>query len=1233
MKKPTQIIPHILLATLLCGLFLTSCNKVSKSETETTIGDYKTPETIPLQFTEPEAFEWETITSDTLTTPVTYSLDVDALPSKPFALNTFKPLKAPMTEYDLDWDSFPTEPLKYDSVPFTITTAPIKKPTITKMKPPGIMEGTNVNLLQLSATEGLITNDITSFLETEDGAIWIGTSTSSVMRYDGENTFTYDYSGVYKMTLDKQGKLWMMRPGPDVITVLDFKHDKAYTIATDDNFGPLNIVCDHTGTLFINSNSDDLYTLDPEMTSLNKLTIKGNNRPFSLFEDSNYNLWVGFRNGFAVLDKERKEFKTISEIANYELNSIVIDIKEDQSGAIWLSLPFPAATNNITSPIVLRLSLKEDTAQVLDQENGYNSVGGQMVEDNHSNLWILGNSEAYILNKNRRAYKTIALNSALRGRFRLTRPLKLKDGSLWIATTDKGVVIANEFTLKTEYFDSSRGLINDQVWEIEESTRGELWLGTLGGINIIDLKNKTIKALSHDQLHNTRKNTVLRIEEISEDIFFIDAVTGFSILDRQKNIITKYASSLGVGIRLWDVVFMNEHTFLMSTQEGVFIYDIENNSLKKITSKSDPEILKKGNQSVIYYDKNEILWLPATNGLAKINLKTNTLSYLTEEQGLCSNNVNVTSFSKESELWLATLDGIAILNFKDNTLTNLKKENGLAQTEFYDLIEKDDVMYGASLDGLIPIDKTTAKTTNKGYHTFNGGLGFKSNDYLEGSAKFSKKGQFWAGVAYPSSEFRLLVLDAAPQPDSLESSAFITNLFVMDENPNFNEKTGIDSLNNKVSSYAIKHNIKWDSIKQPYNLAEGLVLPFDQNSLSFSYASGDLFNRDQLTYRFILDGEDEDWNYAAATTKTKNYYNLKPGQYTFKVSARGFNNKWSATDTLQFQINPPWWQTWWAYLLFAFILGSITWSLAQYRSRWLKKENLVLEERVSHRTVQLKNKIDELKATQSQLIQSEKMASLGELTAGIAHEIQNPLNFVNNFSEVNTELIDEMQEELKKGDYEEVIAISKDIRDNQQKINHHGKRADAIVKGMLQHSRSSSNEKEPTNINAIADEYLRLAYHGLRAKDKSFNATLNTDFDDSIGKINIVPQDVGRVILNLITNAFHAVMEKKKENSLGAYEPTIWVTTKRKGNAVHVMIRDNGNGVPDKVKDKIFQPFFTTKPSGQGTGLGLSLSYDVIKTHGGELLLETKQGEGTTFTITLPEVEAITMIQTKIKNK
>ena len=271
--------------------------------------------------------------------------------------------------------------------------------------------------------------------------------------------------------------------------------------------------------------------------------------------------------------------------------------------------------------------------------------------------------------------------------------------------------------------------------------------------------------------------------------------------------------------------------------------------------------------------------------------------------------------------------------------------------------------------------------------------------------------------------------------------------------------------------------------------------------------------------------------------------------------------------------------------------------------------------------------LNELQATQKQLIQSEKMASLGELTAGIAHEIQNPLNFVNNFSEVNRELILEMKEEIDKGNLDEVKMIAADIEENEEKINHHGKRADAIVKGMLQHSRLSTGVKEPTHINALADEYLRLSYHGLRAKDKSFNVVIKTDFDPTIGKINIIPQDIGRVLLNLYNNAFYActqrsrsAVNKEKSENLISYQPTVSVSTKKSGNSVIITVSDNGNGIPQKIVDKIFQPFFTTKPTGEGTGLGLSLSYDIVKAHGGEIKVESKEGEGAHFIIVLPYI-------------
>ena len=334
----------------------------------------------------------------------------------------------------------------------------------------------------------------------------------------------------------------------------------------------------------------------------------------------------------------------------------------------------------------------------------------------------------------------------------------------------------------------------------------------------------------------------------------------------------------------------------------------------------------------------------------------------------------------------------------------------------------------------------------------------------------------------------------------------------------------------------------------------------------------------------------------------------------FQVAA--FNQQWSLQQQEQERIEKEGNLKTIAIIALIAVFSTIGFLLYQ-NNRQKQKANHILQEKNN----QVEKTLLDLKATQKQLIQSEKMASLGELAAGIAHEIQNPLNFVNNFSEMNSELIKEIQDERSKTqdkrDEELEEELLRDIAENEKKINHHGKRADTIVKGMLQHSRSSSGVKEPTDINALADEYLRLAYHGLRAQDKSFNAAMNTSFDDSIGKINIIPQDIGRVILNLVTNAFYAVNEKRKTASEG-YHPTVTVTTKRIGNQVALHVIDNGGGIAQGTLDKIFQPFFTTKPTGQGTGLGLSMSFDIVKAHGGELLATTNEGQGSSFSFRIP---------------
>ncbi|MBK7939372.1 MAG: two-component sensor histidine kinase [Lewinellaceae bacterium] len=316
------------------------------------------------------------------------------------------------------------------------------------------------------------------------------------------------------------------------------------------------------------------------------------------------------------------------------------------------------------------------------------------------------------------------------------------------------------------------------------------------------------------------------------------------------------------------------------------------------------------------------------------------------------------------------------------------------------------------------------------------------------------------------------------------------------------------------------------------------------------------------------------------------------------------------------------------YSLLAVLGGVLLLAFVLYRNNQQKQRaNALLQtqkEEIETQKIQLQSSLETLKSTQAQLIQSEKLASLGELTAGIAHEIQNPLNFVNNFSELSVDLANEIKEEIDKIGIPEkgkayMDELLTDLAQNQQKINHHGKRAAGIVSGMLQHARTSTGTKESTDLNTLADEYLRLSYHGLRAKDPNFNATMITNFDPAIGMVNVIPQDMGRVLLNLINNAFYAVAQKKNQN-LAGYEPKVTVSSRRiSPEMVEIRIKDNGTGIPDSVKEKIFQPFFTTKPTGQGTGLGLSLAYDIVtKGHGGTMKLESREGEGTEFIIRLP---------------
>ncbi|MFY0607171.1 MAG: hypothetical protein JXR10_10665 [Cyclobacteriaceae bacterium] len=393
---------------------------------------------------------------------------------------------------------------------------------------------------------------------------------------------------------------------------------------------------------------------------------------------------------------------------------------------------------------------------------------------------------------------------------------------------------------------------------------------------------------------------------------------------------------------------------------------------------------------------------------------------------------------------------------------------------------------------------------------------------------------------------------------------------------------------------------------------------YDNNDISISYLGFNYLDPTGTNYRYRVKGFNEDWTYMENQRRVF-LANLPYGKFEFEVQAATKHGSYNTSRTLPLVIRPPWYLTWWAYVLYASLF--VLFALYGYRMQKIRTIRMIKERNRDRELAQAKEiekAYNQLQNTQKQLIHAEKMASLGELTAGIAHEIQNPLNFVNNFADINRELIEEQKEEIEKKNYEEVSAIADDIKSNEEKIIHHGKRAEEIVKSMLMHSRGSEGNKERVNINGIADEYLRLSYHGLRAKDKSFNADFKLHLDDTLPEIEVIPQDIGRVFLNLINNAFHATTEKARNSEKG-YAPTVELSTMKNGEHIQVIIQDNGPGIPESIREKIFQPFFTTKAAGSGTGLGLSLSYDIVtKGHGGTISVESEEGKGTKFIIELP---------------
>ncbi len=981
----------------------------------------------------------------------------------------------------------------------------------------------------------------------------------------------------------------------------------------------------------------------------------------SFFYSPSGDILMGTNNGFNNYDYKEKRFINYLTVHDSLKGLRITGIYREPSGErnVWLI----ANTHQDTTLIFYRYNLQSKQLKACGKLAGKPvATISPIFNDKKGRLWLFTKAGLFLYDAatdKLTGYHTPAVDENVAGEIRDI--LVDRDNVFWIAT-DAGLLYFNPATGQFQRYKANQSdpyaLAHIHVVKVFEDRSGLKWVGMDEyGVDRIN----TLHSAFASEKHNPDKpgsypENVTGIVLKPDGDYWITSQQGLFKWEVKKNVFTSvtpptkpqkdYCSSprllSGGTLCYWDNSGLNlyERTGKIQTIKipgkerfSNFYKDNEDNIwllkgngefylfniVKKVferyryvkPSGGDAKIdtVSDITSSVVFEDKSGTLWLSSSKtGLSKVDRVKKQVTIMPTLQGKVFTDINVMYEDKTGSMWLGT------------------DENGLWQ---FDVRAEKLVRRVADDQGLL------SKSVNGVAEDKSGNLWITSQT---GLVKFNYK----SGVVLDYTAADDIPLEVPTRLLTTPDGRMVLCMFnsILTFNPD-DIKSNPTAPQVQVESVVYSNPGKSEKDDHMVNgLTTGnATISYDENRITFNYVALHFVDPARNKYAYMLENYDKTW-IQAQSQRSVTYNNLAPGTYTFRVKASNSDGVWNNKGaTFVITIKSPWWSRWWAWLVYVVVAVSAIYGFISYRSRRLIHQNKILEQRIALRTGQLSEvneelqakqeeitsqrdqlveTLDELKNTQSQLVQREKMASLGELTAGIAHEIQNPLNFVNNFSEVNAELIDEMQLEIAKGDLEEIKAIASNIRENEKKINMHGKRADSIVKGMLEHSRTNSGRKEPTDLNAMSDEYLRLSYHGLRAKDKSFNAEMVTHFDPNLPKVNASQQDIGRVLLNLFNNAFYAVNQKKK-NGGPEYKPEVSVTTLTENGQVIIKVKDNGVGMSEQIKEKIMQPFFTTKPTGEGTGLGLSLTYDmVVKGHGGKLNVESIEGEYTQFTVTLP---------------
>lgn len=1078
-----------------------------------------------------------------------------------------------------------------------------------------------------TSQNGLPQNSASDIVQTRDGYLWFATQ-EGLARFDGvqftvfdrANTDALPDSWLLRLIEDSTGALWIRVQGPD--RGITRYQNGVFTLFTTANGLPSNTLtsgcAEKKGGMWFGTFRGVSFFKDGKFANYSVKDGLPGDTVNALSMDSKNNLWLSTTRGLARLSNGKiatltgtKEFQDTTFFRVHGFSNAF----EDKNGTLWMSTRrgVISYTNGSTKLFTLKDGLSSLTINdILESsrgdiwlatssglsrfENGrfitYRASSDpdentiiEMHEDNEGSLWLVtGKGIKRYANGKFESYKQ---EDGLSDNV-VQKMLIDKEQSIWISTFGGGIDRFRNGKFIT--YSARTGLTFDNVQPVLEDSKGVLWVGSnSGGLNRI----KDGVATSFTTKNGLSGNDVRSLALDNHGTLWISTTRGLDTYKDGEFSSRSKVTPLTPLPRGNGMVLLKSGNFLVPSANSVDVFR-DGKFLPLFRIDSLPT--RSNFISSIWEDSKGTLWIATLTNLYWF--KDGTLKKVTADEGLGAAWVQSFYEDRDGTIWLGA-SSLGIARYKDGQFRIISPKQGLFDFNAYVLIEDGAGYIWASCNkGVYRVSKKELNDVADGKASIVHSVSYGESDGMENRE---------CNGGYSPSGFHLR--------DGRIAFATVKGVAIV--NPT-------DITLNSVPPPVVVERLVADGVSK--NLAGTVTLAPGTNRLEVHYAGLSFVGGDKVRFKYKLEGDDKDW--IDAGSRHQAYYtNLSPGDYRFRVLAANSDGIWNETGaSLDIRLEPFFYQTMWflAILILGFLVTGP--SIYLWRVRNLKQREAELELTVNRRTEELQRTLNNLKEAQHQLVLSEKMASLGQLTAGIAHEIKNPLNFITNFAQLSKELAHELRHELlleknrvEDKRAEEITEIIDNLEQNVTKINEHGKRADSIVRGMLLHSRGKAGERQQTDLNALLAEYTNLAYHGMRAQDQSFNVKIETDFDTTIGHVNIVPQDLSRAFLNIVNNACYAANEKRKSATNG-FSPTVRVSAKDLGSKVEIRIRDNGNGIPKEVIDKIFNPFFTTKPAGVGTGLGLSITYDIIRDeHKGEIKVHTQAGEFTEFIISIPK--------------